>query len=130
MTLWGFIKQFAKFTVTGATCFAIDFGLMVLLKEVFGLYYIAASAISFIVATCINYLISKHWVYDVKDKSAQFRELIVFIILSAIGLGINTCLLWLSTAKVGLNYKISKLIAGMIGSIYNYITRKLYLEKK
>ena len=130
MTLWGFIKQFAKFTVTGTTCFAIDFGLMVLLKEVFGLYYIAASAISFIVATCINYLISKHWVYDVKDKSAQLRELIVFIILSAIGLGINTCLLWLFTAKVGLNYKISKLIAGMIGSIYNYITRKLYLEKK
>ena len=111
MTLWGFIKQFAKFTVTGATCFAIDFGLMVLLKEVFGLYYIAASAISFIVATCINYLISKHWVY-------------------AIGLGINTGLLWLFTTKAGMDYRISKLIAGMIGSIYNYVTRKLYLEKK
>ncbi|MBR6444244.1 MAG: GtrA family protein [Firmicutes bacterium] len=129
MTLWQFIKQFSKFTVTGATCFAIDFGLMVLLKEVFGVYYLAASGISFVVATCINYLISKHWVYDVKDKHAQFKELIVFIILSAIGLGINTCLLWVFTSKVGLNYKISKLIAGMIGSIYNYITRKLYLEK-
>ena len=40
-----FIKQFSKFTVTGATCFGIDFGLMVLLKEVFGVYYLVASGI-------------------------------------------------------------------------------------
>ena len=129
MTLWEFIKQFSKFTVTGATCFGIDFGLMVLLKEVFGVYYLVASGISFVVATCINYLISKHWVYDVKDKRARFTELIIFIILSAIGLGINTLLLWVFTSKAGIHYTISKLMAGIIGSIYNYITRKLYLEK-
>lgn len=123
------VKQFIRFTATGVTCFAIDFGIMVLLKEVFAFYYLVASGISFCIATAVNYLISVKWVYFTKDKRANPLAFLVFLFLSAIGLGLNQILMWTLAGKAGLNYMLAKLISGVLVSFYNFITRKKYLER-
>lgn len=123
------IKQFLRFTATGVTCFAIDFGLMVLLKECFAVHYLMASGISFCVATAVNYCISVKWVYFTKSKKMQPIAFTIFLILSAIGLFINQILMWLIVDKAGLNYMFSKLVSGIIVSFYNFFTRKKYLER-
>ena len=123
------IKQFFRFAVTGTSCFAIDFALMVLLKEVFGVYYLAASIISFCSATAVNYIISVKWVYFAKDSSIKPFEMFVFILLSIIGLIINTFLVWVFVEKIGIYYIPAKALAGIISGFYNFITRKIYLER-
>ncbi len=123
------LKQFLRFSVTGTSCFAIDFALMVLLKEVFGVYYLAASIISFCSATAVNYIISIKWVYFAKDNSIKPFEMLVFILLSTIGLIINTFLVWVFVQKLHIYYMLAKALAGIISGFYNFITRKIYLER-
>ena len=121
------ILQFIHFSFVGVTCFAIDYCLMVLLKEVGGIGYLVSSGISFTIATVINYFLSSKFVFDHRTKG-RF-DLIIFVLLGAGGLGINQILMWVLTEKAGIIYLVSKLISGILVSFYNFVTRKLFLER-
>ncbi|MCQ4637636.1 GtrA family protein [Anaerovorax odorimutans] len=123
------IKQFLRFTATGVTCFALDFGLMVFLKEVAGFHYLIASGISFCAVAVINYSLSVKWVYYTKDKSLNPIAFSVFLVLSAIGLLLTQLLMWFFVDGLGLYYMLSKVVSGIIVSFYNFFTRKKYLER-
>ena len=60
----------------------------------------------------------------------RLQELTVFIGLSVIGLGLNQLLMWLFVDKLHIYYMLSKIIATAIVMVYNFITRKLFIERK
>lgn len=124
-------KQILKFGLVGGIAFVIDYGLLILLTESFGINYLISSAISFSVSVVFNYLMSIFWVFDVKDSSRnQGQNFIVFILLSLIGLGLNQLLMWVGSDLLGLFYLLTKIAATAIIMVYNFITRKLFLEGK
>lgn len=122
------IAQFAKFGVVGGIAFLIDYGIMVLLTEVFGVNYLISATISFTVSVIFNYLASMRYVFTHKEGLSRRREFIIFIVLSVIGLGLNDLCMWLFTGVFGISYLISKIIATAIVMVYNFITRKLFLD--
>lgn len=122
------INQLIKFGFVGACAFIIDYGLMIFLTEIFQIPSLISAAISFIVSVIFNYILSIKWVFDVdKQKNSKTKEFIVFIILSIIGLIINELIMWILS---NIDYKITKLIATFIVMIWNFITRKIFLESK
>lgn len=124
------VRQLFRFGVCGVIAFAIDYGLLYALTEFVGINYLVSSAISFCVSVVVNYLISVNWVFDVAGERSKGKDLAVFVILSAIGLGINQLVMWVTVEKFALWYMIGKLIATFIVMIWNYITRKLFLENE
>ena len=69
------------------------------------------------------------FVFESKEAVNRTKELIVFVALSLIGLGINQVLMWLGTDCIGVHYLLTKLVATAIVMVYNFITRKLLLER-
>lgn len=127
------IAQILRFGVTGFIAFCIDYGTLFALVEFAGIHYLIASGISFCVSVIFNYLLSIYWVFDTdKDKDAKGRakELVVFMVLSTIGLGINQVVMYTMVDLLGVHYLLSKLVATAIVMVYNFITRKIFLEKK
>ena len=51
------ISQIIKFDVVGGTAFFIDYGIMVILTEFFGINYLISSGISFTVSVIFNYIL-------------------------------------------------------------------------
>ncbi len=66
-----------------------------------------------------------------KDEEADKTdyEIFIFIILSVIGLGINQALMWVCVDQMNVYYMISKIGVTGVVMVYNFITRKLILEK-
>ena len=120
------IKQLFKFGIVGIIAFIIDYGLFAILTTL-NMHYLLAQIISFTVSLIFNYWASIKWVFDAKKQT--LKEIIIFIILSIIGLGINEILLYIGVDKFGYHELIVKLIATIIVMIYNFITRKLIIEK-
>ena len=56
------------------------------------------------------------------------QDLTVFMVLSVIGLGINQLLMWIMVDKLQIFYMISKIGATAVVMVYNFITRKVFLE--
>lgn len=122
------IKQFMKFGVVGALAFLIDYGLMVALTELLGMNYLISATISFTVSVIFNYIASMRYVFTHKDGMSRRREFIIFVILSIIGLLINDGLMYLMTDLGGISYLVSKLVATAIVMVWNFVTRKIFLD--
>ena len=124
-------SQLIKFGLVGGIAFLIDYGIMVFLTEVFKISSLISAAISFTVSVIFNYIASVKWVFDVdKEKNSKTKELVVFILLSIVGLGINELIMWIMDKEFGIYYMISKIVATIVVMCYNFITRKLFLEKR
>ena len=121
------INQILKFGIVGGIAFVIDYGILFLLAKVIGLNELISAAISFIVSLTFNYFLSTKWVFDAKKQTP--KEVIIFVLLSVVGLGINEVLIYLGTKKLGIDVMIVKLFATAIVMVYNFITRKLIIEK-
>lgn len=120
--------QFMKFGVVGVIAFLIDFGVMVLLTEAFGVPYIISTTISFVVSVIFNYVASMRYVFKRKDDMSRRREFIIFVALSVAGLGINDLFMWLMVDHLFIDYRISKIVVTFIVAVWNFVTRKIFLE--
>lgn len=122
------IEQIMEFGVVGVIAFVIDFGVMVLLAEVFGLNPVASATVSFIVSVVFNYVASMRYVFSHRAGMSRTREFVIFVVLSVIGLGINDALMWAGTELVTLDYRLVKIGATAIVMVWNFVTRKIFLE--
>ena len=121
-------KQLFRFGVVGFTAFLIDAGVLYVLTEYLHVYYLVSSVISFIVSLAYNYVLSIFWVFDVKKKQT-YKEVLLFAILSVIGLGVNQLVMYLGVDLLNIHYMLCKIIATIIVMIYNFVTRKIFIEK-
>lgn len=122
--------QFLKFSIVGIIAFFIDYGLFLLLTYACGMFYIAASTISFLVSTVFNYAMSMRYVFEGKETQTAMQQFIIFTVLSIIGLGLNQLFLWACVSLLFLPEWFGKLAATFLVMIYNFITRKTFLEDR
>lgn len=121
------LKQIIKFGFVGGTAFFIDAGILLLLTKL-GINYLIANILSFSVSVIYNYILSMKFVFNVKETNSQ-KNFFQFIVLSIIGLGINELIMKICVEKLLISVLIAKIIATIIVMIYNFITRKILLEK-
>lgn len=127
----GLIEQFLKFGVVGAIAFLIDYGVLMLLSQVIGMDPVISASISFVVSMVFNYVASMHYVFTRRDDISRRREFTIFVILSAIGLVINEIIMVIGVNVLGdsaLMVTITKLVATAIVMVWNFVSRKKWLD--
>lgn len=120
--------QFFKFGIVGFIAFVIDYGLLAFFTEVVGANYLVSATISFSVAVVFNYFASMHYVFTRRDDLTRHREFIIFVVLSVIGLGINDACMWAGVELLNIHYLIVKFFTTAIVSLWNFFTRKHFLD--
>ncbi len=124
------IEQMIKFGFVGFLCFFIDWGIMVFLTEVFGINPLISSTISLTVSVTVNYILSVTFVFETDKNANKGSQFVIFVLLSIVGLGVNELCMWLGTDLLGIHYMITKVGATAVVMVYNFITRKIFIEKK
>lgn len=139
------MEQILKFGAVGFFCFFIDFAIYTILLAVIDWHYdyVIATFWGFTISVIVNYLLSMKYVFVRKDDMDRKKEFVIFVVLSIIGCILNEVLIvlcmngiydnwsWLQSlisremAKMG-----GKIVATGVVMVYNFITRKIFLEKK
>lgn len=118
--------QIFKFVIVGGIATLIDFILLFVFKELIHLQVIVSNTLSFCISLIYNYIASVKWVFDVNRDKDPKKNFLIFLIFSIIGLAINDFIMYLLINK--LSTFISKIIATAIVMVFNFITRKMFLE--
>ena len=120
--------QIFKFCIVGVIATIIDFAFLYIFKEFLHLNGVLSNTLSFCISVIYNYWASVKWVFDVNENKDPKKNFVIFIIFSVIGLLLNDLIMWITTDKFEIYYMIAKIIATFIVMIFNFITRKLFLE--
>ena len=123
------VRQIAKFGVVGILATLLDYGLLFVLTEWAGLYYLLSSMLSFGISTVFNYAASVRWVFSVKKEYSKTRNFVLFVIFSLLGLSLNALAMWVGVECLHWHYMIVKIGATAIVMVFNFITRKKVLEQ-
>jgi putative flippase GtrA len=87
------IHEVAKFGVVGAFNAVLDIALFNYLHFSVGVGPLTSKAISTTVAATSSYFMNRHWSFAHRARTGIKREYVLFVILSAVGLGIvEACL--------------------------------------
>lgn len=119
------ISKFLKFGVVGCSGMIIDFGMTYLCKEIFKLNKFVSNAIGFILAATSNYFLNRIWTFDNHSEQVG-SQYVQFMIVSVIGLGINSIILYLLNERLKWNFYLSKLIAIGITTVWNFFANLLF----
>lgn len=122
------IAQIMKFGVVGVLATVIDFGVLNLMHYVVGLDPVVSNTISFCVSVVFNYVASMKYVFTHKEGMSRRREFVIFVVLSVIGLVLNDAIVWAVAVRAGLNVNIAKVAATCIVMVWNFVTRKIFLD--
>jgi putative flippase GtrA len=122
------INEGLKYILVGGLCTIIDFILLYILTEDVGLSYLPSSIISFITGTVLNYFLCTIWIFKIRVVKKRRHEFLYYILISGIGLLINTLAIWGFTEILNIYYMISKLLATLITFWWNFGARKYFLH--
>lgn len=126
--LYNLFIQIFKFGIVGVIATIIDFLFLFIFKELCHLDTILSNTLSFSISVIYNYIASVKWVFNINKNKNKKKTFITFIIFSVIGLLINDLIMHFCIDKLNIYYMLSKIIATVIVMVFNFITRKLFLE--
>lgn len=125
------IEQIIRFVFVGGTATLLDMGILYILNGRIGINHLIAATIAFILATFYNYAMSMKFVFKSKyDGADRRKEMVIFYTLSTIGLIITVIGLAILVDWLGFPVMISKIFVGVFVMIFNFVSRKIFLEDK
>lgn len=124
------ITQIFKFVFVGGLSFVIDYVLYFIFTRYLGIVEMMATILSFSISLIFNYIMSMKFVFVGKDDMKKHHEFMIFVTLSVIGAGLNWSLFYLFVYVFHIYDLITKILVAGIVMVFNFITRKIFLEKK
>ena len=117
-------SSFIKYGFVGGLCFCVDFIIFYFLIEQFEYSWYVSLSLSFIIATYLNYFLSRKFVFIKRFSRGKQSQLFLTFAVSFFTLGFNYIIIFLSHESFGLNIYLSKFVSIFFGFIINYLVRK------
>ncbi len=128
---WNRWMQFIKFGLVGVSSTIINYGVYLLLL-CFGVYYILANFIGFVISVINSFLWNNHFVFQSQKEEPShwfFTFIKVFLSYSITGLGLNSILLFFWVDILHLSQALAPLAAMVITVPTNFLMNKLWAYK-
>ncbi len=122
-------QQLAKFVIVGVANTAINWIISFTLYLIPNFSPLWANTIAFAISTIFNFWASTTWVFDTTNRKTKRRLFVEFAISNgfsflAFDIGLYSVLYY----NLGWSKVLSKVITTAFGMVFNFITRKIFLE--
>ncbi|MBM3405275.1 MAG: GtrA family protein [Bacteroidetes bacterium] len=120
-----FLLKFVKFCLVGFSGVFVDFGITYLCKEIFKIHKYISNVIGFSIAATTNYILNRIWTFESHNPriAVEFSR---FFVISLIGLGINSLILYILVSRFKMNFYLSKLFATIVVTVWNFLINAYY----
>jgi dolichol-phosphate mannosyltransferase len=119
----GELLRFIKFCLVGISGILVNMGLLWLLTEFAGLFYLLSAAISIETSIVSNFILNDFFTFPdrrLPGAKSFFTRLLKYHLVSITGLGVNMVVLWFLTDVLGIYYLISELGGIAAATLWNY----------
>lgn len=121
--------RIVRYFFVGAVAAAVDIGLFAVLVHGFGFDYLAVGAVTFILATSVNYALSVRVVFRSGVRFSRRQEIALVFAVSALGLALNQLVLYVGVTRFALPPVLAKVMATAAVFFWNYGARAHFVFK-
>ena len=121
------IRRIALYIGVGLVGFCVDFGLLLLFREVFGTPIWIAATIAFWASLAVVFLSNKYLTFGARGMG--HRQLVRYFVL----LGINylaTLGIIAVAQRIGVGYQVGKVAAVAVTTVWNYLAYQLWVFRE
>jgi len=118
------VIQFVKFGTVGISNTLLTFLVYTLLLKVFGVWYLAASAIGFLVGAVNGFLINRRWTF--KEHVGDALTPVRWGIVQGCGLGLNVGILYLLVDGARLDKLLSQAFATAVVTVLTFLVNRAW----
>ena len=122
--------QIFRYILSGSAACAVDYSTLVMLTQVFKLYYLTSAAIAFMLGAAVSYVLNITWVFDQRAFSDRRMEAFLFFSIGIAGLFLNHYCIQFFTDTAKLHYLGSKVISTIAVFTVNFTARKFLLFRQ
>lgn len=108
-----------RFGLTGCAGFAVDFGILILLKTA-GIPLGAATAAAYIIGGVVHYTLTRVWVFPQDDNAGETGRVVRYLLLGCVNIAATLAIV-LGLTSTGLDYRVAKIIAVVTLFFSNYL---------
>lgn len=118
------LVQFVKFGIVGISNTLLMFAVFTLLLKVFGVWYIAASAIGWSVGAVNGFLLNRRWTFagHVGDSRTPVR----WAVVQSCGLGVNLGLLYIFVHDAKLDELLGQAFATVFVTVSTFLVNRAW----
>ena len=122
--------KIVKFIIVGGIATIISGIVFFLCDHFLKMSVLISNTIAFMISVIYNFWASCKYVFDVDKNKNKIRIFSEFIVFAIIGYLLTEVLLWIIVDKLKWDHMIAWLFVTTIVMIFNFITRKIFLETK
>ncbi len=122
-----FGNRIVRYIISGGAATAINFGTLLFLTEVMGIWYLLSSIAGVSVGFVTSFVLQKFWTFQNRSLERVYVQFPLHIALSLANIAVNTALLYALVEYLHLWYLLAQfLIAGGL-AVMNYAVYRLYI---
>ncbi len=116
------LKRLFKFLLVGGSGVLVNMGLLWILTESFGLFYVLSGAVSIETSILTNFVLNDLWTFRGRNNTGNNIVLraLKYNLVCGVGAGLNLGILTLLTQGFGVHYLISNLFGIATAALWNY----------
>lgn len=119
-----FWRELAKFGAVGGVAFVIDKGLFwLLIHGPMADSEVKAQILSASIATVFSWIANRYWTFRHRRRANLVHELLMFLLINAIGMGIAAGFVWLAKYPLEISDRPGLFIAGVLGTVLATVVR-------
>ncbi len=122
-------NKIIRFIIAGGFVALTQIYVLYLLTDIFLIWYLYSSMLSFVYACVSSFFLQKFWAFKDYEKKNALAQFIKFVVVALIGISINTTFMYVLVDLFGLWYVFSQFVTGVIVAIINFLIYKFFIFK-
>ena len=117
--------QLVRFAAVGASGYVVNLATFALCLSVFGVHYLAAGTVAFVVAVTNNFVWNRRWTFDARHGHAGFQAA-RFVVVSVLAFLFSLAMLEVMVAGLHWAKVVAQAVAIVTATPLNFLGNKLW----
>lgn len=123
-------RQILKFLIAGGIATFADISIYYVLTYLAGLWYVASSISSFIIAFWISFGLQKFWTFRDKNTQEMMRQTYLYFFVAVANLGMSTLIIYSFVDYMNIHKFIAKIFANAIIAGESFFVYRYFIFAK
>ncbi len=119
-----------RFVIAGSIGAATDLLILYLLTDFAGLWYVTSTAVAFILAFVVSFVIQKYWTFNDHSHDFIHGQITMYFLVALLNTGLNTLIVYMTVHYFHAHYLLSQIVASILIAGESYFIYKFLFRDR